>query len=98
MPEHKELSECSWLPEMIICNSSHAVHVAGSGLLFWDCGLGAVFVCRTHQCYGFPHQLPTEMLNNFPVSALVCSIVLFNWLLDDKPDFRINLGIQIQLI
>lgn len=97
MPEHK-FSECSLLPEIIIYNSSHALHVAGSGLLFWDCGLGAVFVCRTHWCYGFPHQLPTEMLNNFPVSALVCSIVLFNSLLDDKPDFWTNLGIQIQLI
>lgn len=38
------------------------------------------------------------MLNNFPVSALFCSIALFNWLLDDKPDFWSYLGIQIQLI
>lgn len=38
------------------------------------------------------------MLNNFPVSALFYSIVLFNWLLDGKPDFWSCLGVQIQLI
>ena len=37
------------------------------------------------------------MLNNFPVSALFCSIALLKWVADDKPDFWSYLGIQIQL-